>query len=600
MRGRRQRVVLIALAGVLAAALGLTLYATDALGRAEDTTVDWRFALRGDQGTPPDVAVVAIDDASTTELGQLPFPRSYQGNVIRRLARDGARVIAYDIQFSEPTTPFDDSAAAVAAAQAEDVALEDAIVAARRVVLATSSVFTDGSPDVVFPDATLDRAKASVGNANFDVGPTATWRRLPYATDGLRSLAVVAAERATGEPVDTDGFAGGGAWIDFAGPPGTVATYSFVDVLDGKVPASAFRGRVVVVGATAPRVNDLHPTSVGDAPMAGPEIHANAIQTVLDGVPLRDSPTWVDVLLIMGLAGAAAAAGLRRSALQSVLPSLGLLALLLVGAYLLFLAGTVIPVVVPALTLMVAALAVLAINVATVERERGRLRSEFARFVPASVVGDVMAAAGDGSRLGGRRLYATVLFCDLRGFTARAEGLPPEFVIELLNRYLTETSDAVLDHGGTLVSFQGDGIMAVFGAPLEQADHADRALAAAREIRGARLPAVNAWVGERGLGEPFVMGMGICSGFVMSGNVGSDRRMEYATVGDTTNTAARLQGMTKETPHAVLIADSTRAALTRQAPDLAPVGALDVRGRSVPAAVWTLTPPPPGGDTASA
>ena len=221
-----------------------------------------------------------------------------------------------------------------------------------------------------------------MGNASFDVGPTSTWRRLSYATDGLPSFAVVAAERATGAPADPAGFRDGGAWIDYAGPPGTVATHSFVDVLDGKVPASALRGKVVVVGATAPRLNDLHPTSVGDGPMAGPEINANAIQTVMDGVPLRDSPGWVDAILIVGVAALAAVAGLRRSALQSLVPSVLLFVALLAGAYGLFLAGTVIPVVVPALALVVAALGVLAINYATVDRERSRLRTEFARFVP--------------------------------------------------------------------------------------------------------------------------------------------------------------------------------------------------------------------------
>jgi adenylate cyclase len=155
-------------------------------------------------------------------------------------------------------------------------------------------------------------------------------------------------------------------------------------------------------------------------------------------------------------------------------------------------------------------------------------------------------------------------------------------------------SDAILDHGGTLVSFQGDGIMAVFGAPLEQADHADRAVAAAREMLATRLPHVNARVAERGMGEPFDMGIGVSSGPVMSGNVGSERRLEYAAVGDTTNTAARLQGLTRETPHAVLIADTTRASLTLPVADLAAVGALDVRGRQVPAAVWTLETPDPG------
>jgi adenylate cyclase len=149
-------------------------------------------------------------------------------------------------------------------------------------------------------------------------------------------------------------------------------------------------------------------------------------------------------------------------------------------------------------------------------------------------------------------------------------------------------SDAVLDHGGTLVSYMGDGIMAIFGAPIEQPDHADRAVDAAREMVGSRLVAFNAWYAAAGLGEPFRMGIGLVSGPVMSGNVGSDRRMEYAAVGDTTNSASRLQGLTKDTPHMVLIGDTTRAALTRVAPDLVPVGAMDVRGKRVPAVVWTL------------
>jgi adenylate cyclase len=353
---------------------------------------------------------------------------------------------------------------------------------------------------------------------------------------------------------------------------------------------------VVVVGATAPALQDVHSTSVGGGPMPGPEINANAIATVMRGVPLRDVPGWLGGLLILGLAGVATAAGLRRSALWSVLPTVLLLALLAAAAQIAFSGGWVIPVVAPALALIVAGLGALAVNFALVERERGRLRAEFARFVPTAVVGDVMDQAGEGQRLGGRRLYATVVFCDLRGFTARAERLPPEHVIEMLNEYLTQMSDAILDHGGTLVSYQGDGIMAVFGAPLEQDDHADRAVAAVREMVGERLDRFNAWVAERSAGEPFAIGIGVCSGPVMSGNVGSQRRLEYAAVGDTTNTAARLQATTRETGHEVLVADTTRAALTRPVSDLVPVGALDVRGRQVPAAVWTIE----GGEEATA
>ncbi len=109
-------------------------------------------------------------------------------------------------------------------------------------------------------------------------------------------------------------------------------------------------------------------------------------------------------------------------------------------------------------------------------------------------------------------------------------------------------SDAILDHGGTLVSYMGDGIMAVFGAPLEQADHADRALRRRPRDARARLPAFNAWLREQGFGDGFRMGIGLNSGAVMSGNVGSERRLEYTAIGDTTNTASRLEGMTKGTP----------------------------------------------------
>ena len=133
-------------------------------------------------------------------------------------------------------------------------------------------------------------------------------------------------------------------------------------------------------------------------------------------------------------------------------------------------------------------------------------------------------------------------------------------MIESLNRYLTEMSEAILDHGGTLVAYMGDGIMAVFGAPLQQDDHADRALEAARDMLD-RLEGFNGWLREQGLHDGFKMGIGLNSGPVMSGNVGSERRLEYTALGDTTNTAARLEGMTKGTPHQLYIADTTKQAL---------------------------------------
>jgi adenylate cyclase len=150
-------------------------------------------------------------------------------------------------------------------------------------------------------------------------------------------------------------------------------------------------------------------------------------------------------------------------------------------------------------------------------------------------------------------------------------------------------SDAILDHGGTLTSYMGDGIMAVFGAPVAQPDHADRAVAAASEMVGDRLRGFNDWLAEGGVEHRFQMGVGINSGPVLSGNVGSARRLEYTAVGDTTNTASRLEGMTKGTPHTVFVADSTHRRM-RSADGLVAVGDLEVRGRDQPIRVWALSP----------
>ena len=198
--------------------------------------------------------------------------------------------------------------------------------------------------------------------------------------------------------------------------------------------------------------------------------------------------------------------------------------------------------------------------------ERAQTRDLFSRFVPDSVVAQVLDRADyeDDVRLGGELLRATVLFSDLRGFTSFAESREPSEVIGVLNRYLTEMSDAILDHDGTLVAYMGDGIMAVFGAPIPSEDHADRALAAAREMLE-RLEGFNAWMREEGLGDGFKMGIGLNTGDVMSGNVGSARRLEYTAIGDTTNTAARLEGMTKGTPYQLFVADATYARSQRAA-----------------------------------
>jgi adenylate cyclase len=222
-----------------------------------------------------------------------------------------------------------------------------------------------------------------------------------------------------------------------------------------------------------------------------------------------------------------------------------------------------------------------------IERQR-RTRELFARFVPEAVVDEVLEGTDENLRLGGERRTGTVMFCDLRAFTGFAEARSPELVIEVLNRYFSAMSEVILGQGGTLIGFLGDGIIAAFGAPIEQADHADRALSAAREMTGDALISFNAWLQGQGIGDGFRMGVGLNSGEIMAGNVGSERRLEYTVIGDTTNTASRLEAMTKETPYMVLLTDATRAMLTREVPDLVEVDTREVRGRRAPVRLWSI------------
>jgi adenylate cyclase len=361
-------------------------------------------------------------------------------------------------------------------------------------------------------------------------------------------------------------------------------------VLAGRVKPESLRNRIVVVGASAPSLQDVHAVSAGGRDlMSGAEVQANAIATMLNRLPLRDAGVPIDVLLLFGLAMAAPLASLRwgprGSLLLAVLVGIGFAG----ACQLAFTRGLVISAVYPLLALVLGALGALAVHYLTGAYERERMRELFSRFVPEQVVGAALDCTDDDLRLGAERRVATVMFCDLRGFTSFAETRPPDVVIDVLNRYLSGMTDAIMEHGGTLVSYMGDGIMAVFGAPLTQRDHADRALAAARLMLDERLPAFNEWLVDEGHAEDgFRMGIGLNSGYVYSGNVGSDRRVEYTAVGDTTNVAARLETMTKGTPHQLFIADSTRRLLRTSHPELAAVDELTVIGRQGTLKVWTL------------
>ncbi|GAC1324469.1 MAG: adenylate/guanylate cyclase domain-containing protein [Thermoleophilaceae bacterium] len=577
---------------LLTLAVSLVAYSTGLLDNQELALLDARFAVRGDQHPVRDLVVVGVDDVTFSDLGiRWPFPRRIHARVIDRLKADGARVIAYDVQFTEqsPGRPRPCPALGVEAAP-DDCALVTATKSAGNLVFSTTEVDKAGHSNVLGGDDNLRLLHARAADTILPNDADGHVRKVPYAIQGLDSFAVATVERSTGRRVSPAVFTDRGkALIDLRGRPGTIPEIPLSRVLGGRFPPGYFRGKIVIVGAVAASLKDIFSVATGGTQqMSGPELQANAVDTVRRGAPLRTVSRSLDVLLIILLGLAVPLASIRFLPLKALLGALVAAGLFLIGVQVAFDGGRVITAVYPLVALAISAVGSLLVHYFTETRERQRTRLMFARFVPENVVNDVLARVDDDLRLGGVQRDGTVLFSDLRGFTSFAESLPVERVLEVLNRYLGEMSEAILDNGGTLVAYMGDGIMAVFGAPIEQPDHADRALAAAREMLGPRLKAFNDYIRDEGLGSGFRMGVGLNSGDVMSGNVGSQRRLEYTAIGDTTNTASRLEGMTKGTPHQIFVADSTRARLSREVPDLEFVDEFEVRGRKEKIRLWSI------------
>ena len=310
----------------LAVGLALALHASGVLAGLEDASTDQRLRLRPAKA-PADVVLVALDERSFDLLGERPpIPRSLHARLLDRLRRFQPRVIAYDVQFTEETKPD------------EDLALYDAVSRARPVVLVTADVEEDGDTRVLGSTANVEQAGGFVASSRLPLSRGGVYRRVTRRALGLESLAFVAA-RVAGRPPAPD-IGRDGLLIDYAGPPGTVRRVSFADVLDGRVPASVFRGEAVVVGVTAVSEGDQHRTPMaGSELMAGSEIQANALSTVMRGVPLRDGSAWLTAALVALFAALGHALASRLGPAWILATTVLGLAVIAVGSYVVLRAG---------------------------------------------------------------------------------------------------------------------------------------------------------------------------------------------------------------------------------------------------------------------
>jgi adenylate cyclase len=574
------RVRLLLGVAVVSAAVGVAAYATDALREPELDTIDARFSIRGTQPAPEDIIVVGVDDVTFGQLDRRwPFPRTYHAQVIDELSRDGAKVIAYDVQFTEQTTPRADNALVTSVQRADR---------ASHVVLATTEVGAHGRTNIFGGDRVVEQVGAIPANGNLIPDPGGVIRRMPDELQNLTGFGVAAATAPGDIEVDRSKFSDDGAWIDYVGPPETIEHVPFSDVYLGRFDPGTFTDKFVVVGTTAPSLQDVHPTSTsGNDLMSGPEIQASSIYTARSALPLAATPEVLDLILVVLFAFIPPLATLGLSSVRGLLVAIAVGILYTVAVQLGFeWEGLLLSFVYPVGTLALASVGTVGVQYVTAAMERQRTRDIFARFVPEKVVDQVLSRTDEDLRLGGVEIEGTILFSDVRGFTTFSETQPAERVLEILNRYLSGMTDAILDHGGTVTTYIGDGIMALFGGPIPQPDHADRALAAARAMLEQKLPDFNVWLKDEGI-QPFRMGIGLNTGPVMAGNVGSEKRLEYTAIGDTVNTAARLEGMTKDTPYDLFVADSTRERLN-DGDSLIYVDDLPVRGRQATVKIWSL------------
>jgi adenylate cyclase len=354
--------------------------------------------------------------------------------------------------------------------------------------------------------------------------------------------------------------------IGYAGPPGTIPTVSMNALLKESAledPAvRALKGRVVVIGANNAGTSDRHftPYSRGARAdqMAGAEIHANIVETILAGRYPRTLPAWGEALFVALIVALCAFFFLRLHVAWGAALAFGAILLVAAPSYLLFTQNWILPVAEPQVALLGAYLLTLGVRLTGEERERSRIRQIFGRYVSDEVVAKLLS---DERRpdLGGEALQVTVLFSDIRNFTTISEKLSAHEVVEMLNAYFTRVCEPILEQGGTVDKYIGDAVMAVFGSPVTYPDHARRAVRAA--IGMAReAAAFTEWMQKRfpDRGLPvFGIGVGVHSGEAVIGDIGTPKRKEFTAIGDTVNAASRLEGVTKELKCVIAASEAT-------------------------------------------
>ena len=379
-------------------------------------------------------------------------------------------------------------------------------------------------------------------------------------------------------------------WIGYSGPPGTIPTVSMKALLEPDALSNprvqALKGKVVILAANNAGSSDRHftPYSRGSNAdqMAGGEIHANIVETILSGHYPWTLPLWMNSLYVLVVVFLATLLFLRLPPERGALVGILFVVNLPIPAFVAFRHDLVLPVAEPQIGLAVAFLLTVILRLTGEERERARMKRMFGSYVSDEVV-DMLMAGGKKLDLGGETVNVTVLFSDIRNFTTISERLEAHEVVEMLNEYFTRVTAPILEQGGNVNKYIGDAVMAIFGSPVSYPDHARRALRAALQMVE-EADKFREWMetrfGDRGLPR-FGIGVGVHTGDAVMGNIGSVKRLEFTAIGDTVNAASRLEGVTKELG-CVLVASAQTVAAAGPGVQTGKREMVKVKGRDEP------------------
>ena len=536
-------------------------------------------AFYAPSNTLDDIVIVAIDDQSLLDpkLGGWPFPRDRYVKVIENLKQ--SKVIGIDIIFD--------------LSKENDTELADSLKGGN-VVLAmiyTDLTYRNGelyAGGLLKPNVSLGTSgvdfKTGFVNLYTDELDKVT-RSFPLHISGYEDFdhfsIIVAGEYLQVNP----NLGSSRMLINFYGNPGDYEYISFSDVYNNEIDPSYFQGKIVLIGYAASDTYDHHIVPISNQAMPGVEIHANIVQSIVlsDYIYYQDDVSAIGVIFLFGLL-----AGILlfrfRIHIATVLLAVLFIAYVFYSIYTFDSSGIIMKIIYPLLSIIMVYIALVVVFYLTEERSRKWITSIFGKYVSPVVI-DNLIKNPDKINLGGERRNITIFFSDIRGFTAISEELAPEELVHLLNEYLTEMTSIIIKDQGLVDKYMGDAIMAFWGAPLDQPDHAEIACSSSLEMIDKLRELQKKWKQE---GLPsFNIGIGLNSGDAIVGNMGSSTRFDYTAMGDNVNLASRLEGLNKLYGSNIIISEYTHK-IVKNKFDTRMLDIVKVKGKKKPILIYEL------------